>query len=175
VAYLAQPGGKELALTYNFAMLAPHRRRSEQNSRNRLPAHFLASRMHSRVALAGEAGATHASSQDLTLVTYMAGPQLRLLSPSRESRSRLAPFVQLLLGGAHASGAMASTAGHSSNAFAFRVGGGLDVPLNSALTLRAIQADYLLTLFPSQVNDRQKHPSAKRRADLSLRGIQKPL
>ncbi len=63
--------------------------------------------------------------------------------------------MQILLGGAHASGTLAGTPGHSSNAFAFRVGGGLDAPLKGALTLRVVQADYLLTLFPNQVNDRQ--------------------
>jgi hypothetical protein len=61
----------------------------------------------------------------------------------------------LLLGGSHASGTLAGTAGQSSNAFAFRAGGGLDVPLNGVLTLRAFQADYLFTRFPNQVNDRQ--------------------
>lgn len=154
VPSLAQSGGKELALTYDWM-------------RGNAPVGgcgcfalngggaSLAWQLHARIALAAEAGATRASGQDLTLATYMAGPRLRLLSPDRESRIRLAPFAQFLLGGAHASGALAGTAGHSSNAFAFRVGGGLDVPLHSALTLRAIQADYLLTRFPNQVNDRQ--------------------
>jgi hypothetical protein len=60
-----------------------------------------------------------------------------------------------LLGGSHASGALAGTVSQASNAFALRAGGGLDVPLNDALTLRAIQADYLFTRFPNQVNNRQ--------------------
>jgi peptidoglycan-associated lipoprotein len=154
VPSLAQSAGKELALTYAWM-------------RGNAPVGgcgcfalngggaSLAWPLNPRIALAAEVGATRASSQDLTLATYLAGPRLRLLSQERESRGRLAPFAQLLLGGSHASGALAGTAGHSSNAFALRAGGGLDVPLNGALTLRPIEADYLFTRFPNQVNDRQ--------------------
>jgi outer membrane immunogenic protein len=154
VPSLAQSGGKELALTYDWMRGNAPVGKCDCFALNGGGA-SLAWQLHARVSLAAEAGATRASSQDLTLATYMAGPRLRLLSPDRERRTRLAPFAQFLLGGAHASGALAGTAGHSSNAFAFRVGGGLDVPLHSALTLRVIQADYLLTRFPNQVNDRQ--------------------
>jgi len=154
VPSLAQSGGKELALTYDWMRGNAPVGKCDCFALNGGAA-SLVLRLSPRFALATEAGAARASGQDLTLVTYMAGPRFRLLSPEGESRRRLAPFAQLLLGGAHASGTLAGTPGHSSNAFAFRVGGGLDVPLNGALTLRAVQADYLLTLFPNQVNDRQ--------------------
>jgi peptidoglycan-associated lipoprotein len=154
VPALAQSAGKELALTYVWMHANAPVGGCGCFALNGGGA-SLAWPLNPRVALAAEAEATRASSHDLTLATYMAGPWLRLLSPERETRSRLAPFAQLLLGGAHASGVLAGTTGDSSNAFAFRVGGGLDLPINGALSLRAIQADYLLTLFPNHVNDRQ--------------------
>ena len=154
VPSFAQSTGKELALTYSWMRGNAPVGQCDCFALNGGGA-SLAWQMTPRIALAGDAGAARASSQDLTLATYMAGPRLRLLSPERENRVRLAPFMQILLGGAHASGTLAGTPGHSSNAFAFRVGGGLDAPLKGALTLRVVQADYLLTLFPNQVNDRQ--------------------
>jgi peptidoglycan-associated lipoprotein len=154
VPALAQSAGKELALTYDWMRGNAPVGGCGCFSLNGGSA-SLAWQLNPRLALAAEAGAARASSQDLTLATYMAGPRLRILSPEKESRSRFLPFTQLLLGGAYASGVLASVSGRSSNAFAFRAGGGLDVPLNGALTLRVIQADYLLTRFPNQVNDRQ--------------------
>jgi peptidoglycan-associated lipoprotein len=154
VPALAQSASKELALTYDWMHANAPVGGCGCFALNGGDA-SLAWQLNPRIALAAEAGAVRASSQDLTMVTYMAGPRLWLLSQERESRSRVAPFAQLLLGGSHADGALAGTAGHSSNAFAFRAGGGLDVPLNGALSLRIIQADYLFTQFPNQVNDRQ--------------------
>ena len=154
VPALAQSAGKELALTYDWMHANAPVGGCGCFALNGGGA-SLAWPLSPRIALAAEVGATRASSQDLTLATYMAGPRLRLLAPERESRSRVAPFAQLLVGGSHASGTLAGTAGQSSNAFAFRAGGGLDVPITGILTLRAFQADYLFTRFPNQVNDRQ--------------------
>jgi peptidoglycan-associated lipoprotein len=154
VPALAQSAGKELALTYDWMRANAPVGGCGCFALNGGGA-SLAWPLSPRIALAAEVGATRASSQNLTLVTYSAGPRFRFLTPERESHNRLAPYAQLLLGGSHASGTLAGTAGQSSNAFAFRAGGGLDVPLNGVLTLRAFQADYLFTRFPNQVNDRQ--------------------
>ncbi len=154
VSLLAQSAGKELALTYGGMRANEPVGGCGCFALNGGGA-SLAWPLSPRIALAAEVGATRASSQDLTLVTYTAGPRFRFLTPERESHDRLAPYAQLLLGGSHASGILAGTAGQSSNAFAFQAGGGLDVPLNGVLTLRALQADYLFTRFPNRVNDRQ--------------------
>ena len=154
VPALAQSASKELALTYDWMRANAPVGGCGCFALNGGGA-SLAWPLSPRIALAAEVGATRASGQDLTLAIYTAGPRFRFLTPERESHNRLAPYAQLLLGGSHASGTLAGTAGQSSNAFAFRAGGGLDVPLNGVLTLRAFQADYLFTRFPNQVNDRQ--------------------
>ena len=151
---LAQAGGEELALTYNWMRGNAPVGTCGCFALNGGDA-SLSWKLNPRLALTVEAGATRASSQDLTLATYLAGPRLRLLSPERSTHSRLQPFAQLLAGTAHASGALAGTAGHSSSAFAMRAGGGLDVPLNGFLSLRVVEANYLLARIPNQVNDRQ--------------------
>jgi hypothetical protein len=41
--------------------------------------------------------------------------------------------------------------------FATRVGGGIDVPLNSRFALRVVQLDYYLTTFANSTNDHQNN------------------
>jgi outer membrane immunogenic protein len=113
------------------------------------------------VGLAGEFDGVTNSKVDvaghsLTLLTVLAGPRYRLVS----SRGRLVPFAQILVGGAHASGGLYAASGSSSgsaNAFAASMGGGVDVALNPRLSLRLVQAEYLLTLLPNAVNSRQNN------------------
>lgn len=108
----------------------------------------------------GEVGSEHASNIDgsasgLTLTSFLGG-----LRFSPHPGHRIAPFVQLLLGGAHASGALTpGTSGlsGSANGFAFAPGGGLDVKLKNHFALRAVQVDYLLTRINNGGNDHQNN------------------
>jgi outer membrane immunogenic protein len=100
-------------------------------------------------------GNVNASGHSLTLLSYLAGPRYRL-SPAR----RFSPFAQILVGVAHASGALYAPSGSASggaNAFATSIGGGVDLGLNRHVSLRLVEADYLLTLLPNGVNSRQNN------------------
>ena len=112
-------------------------------------------------AVVGQIGAQHASNiggtsgADLTLTSYLFGGRF-----SQRIGDRLLPFAQVLLGGAHASGALApqnSGLGGSGNAFAFTAGGGLDIGLTRRLAIRAVDLDYYLTRFDNGVNQRQNN------------------
>lgn len=95
------------------------------------------------------------SGADLTLTTFVAGPRY-----SFEVGRRVAPFAQVLVGGAHASGSLAAgniLIDSSSNAFAMLAGGGLDIALNRHFAIRAVEADYFMTRFKNGVNDRQNN------------------
>jgi hypothetical protein len=78
-------------------------------------------------------GSTH-------LITYLAGPQFSF-------PARVSPFVHGLFGGAHESvNANFSIAPlGSSNAFAFAIGGGIDLKAERFVSLRLIQIDYVYT------------------------------
>ncbi|MFZ0318984.1 MAG: outer membrane beta-barrel protein [Candidatus Sulfotelmatobacter sp.] len=112
------------------------------------------------LALIGDVSVTHASyinatDSDLTLTSYLFGPRY-----SRVVRSRFLPFAQVLIGGAHASGALATSSSGvaaSANSFAMALGGGLDIPVTHRLAFRPIQVDYYLTRFPNGVNDHQNN------------------
>jgi len=115
------------------------------------------------VSMVADFGAQHAgnflgSGRDLTLASYLFGPQL-----SYRKSGRFTPFAHVLLGGAHASGSAFSTqaAGAgvslSESAFALKAGGGMDVKLTEFLALRVFDVDYYLTRFPNAVNDRQNN------------------
>ena len=84
----------------------------------------------------GDFGAYHASpfGSSLNTYTFLAGPRF-----SARNRSRITPFAQALIGGAHL------TAGGSSGSvtpFAIGGGGGIDVRMTEHLALRP-QLDYL--------------------------------
>jgi outer membrane immunogenic protein len=98
-------------------------------------------------------GNVDASGKSLTLLTYVAGPHYRLFA----SQHRLDPYAQVLVGGSHASGGIYGSG--ATNAFATSIGGGLDLRLTQHLSLRLIDADYLLTLLPNGVNSRQNNLS----------------
>ena len=92
-----------------------------------------------------------AVSADGTVFTYMAGPRF-----SYRNETRFTPFLQVLGGGVHASpvtvngcvGA-ACTPLPAQNAFAMAAGGGVDIRLTHMLSLRAVQAEYMMTRFDS--------------------------
>jgi outer membrane immunogenic protein len=113
-------------------------------------------RFTDHVALAGDVTVAHAGNvlgtqQDFTLTAYQAGPRFYL-----PMRTQWSAFGHILLGGAHAGGAAFQSAS-SSNAFAATLGGGLQVRLRPAVTLRLLDADYYLTKFANGGNDHQNN------------------
>lgn len=82
--------------------------------------------------------------------TYMLGPRY-----SFRSHSRLTPFLQVLVGVAHADEVVLDCKDQiyacrplpSENAFALTAGGGLDYRLTHRVAVRLFQAEYLLTRF----------------------------
>jgi outer membrane immunogenic protein len=120
---------------------------------------WIAYKLGAGVAVVGELGSSYASNIDattasLTLTSFMGGPRYSW------RHGKLAPFGQVLLGGAHASGGLTpDSAGKdgSSNAFAMAAGAGLDIELTRRFSLRAVQADYLLTRFTNSLNDHQNN------------------
>ena len=81
--------------------------------------------------------------------TYTIGPVLTARLPIVQ------PFVHALFGGI-----TTKAEGVSDNAFAMFVGGGLDIGLRKGIGLRLIQADWLLTKFRDQTQERQGRVSA---------------
>jgi hypothetical protein len=65
------------------------------------------------------------------------------------------PFVHALFGGA----TLSSGAG-TDNTFAMFLGGGLDIGLRKGIGLRLVQADWLMTQFRQQTQNRQGRVSA---------------
>jgi peptidoglycan-associated lipoprotein len=112
------------------------------------------------LGIVGEVASQHASnisgsSADLTLTSFLAGPRY-----TWGHAFHFAPFAQVLLGGAHASGSLApgsSGLPGSANSFGMIAGGGLDIGLTRHIALRAFEADYYLTRFDNGVNDHQNN------------------
>ena len=107
-------------------------------------------------ALAGDlavvtAGNVASSGQSLTLLSYQVGPRFYL------PLKRVTPFGQVLVGGAHAFNPAFGGVGHSADAFAATVGGGVDLSLNRMFALRLVEADYFVTTFANGVNDHQNN------------------
>lgn len=76
--------------------------------------------------------------------TYTLGPVLTARLPVVQ------PFVHALFGGATISGA-----GVSDSAFTMFLGGGFDIGLRKGIGLRLVQADWLMTQFRGQTQNRQ--------------------
>jgi hypothetical protein len=90
------------------------------------------------------------------LFTYLFGPQIKIHTHG------LQPFGALLVGGAHSN--LYGTAFHdcgvtfvctsgqapSGNAFAFDIGGGVDIPLGHHFEVRPVEFDYLMTDFQNR-------------------------
>ena len=81
--------------------------------------------------------------------TYLFGPRL-----SFRNHSRVTPFAQILFGAAHAGEVTLSgctgascTPLSAQTSFALTAGGGFDIRLARHISLRAIQAEYLMTRF----------------------------
>jgi len=115
----------------------------------------------SRWAVVAEITAEHTGSapvadNSLTLSSYQAGIRYRIAEPWMKGSHALQPFAQALLGGAHSSGGVAGAADDSTS-FAFRVGGGIDLPISARFAVRIVQADYYLTVARNGVNDRQNN------------------
>lgn len=84
-----------------------------------------------------------------SVYTYTIGPVLTARLPVVQ------PFVHALFGGA-----TISAGGAHDNAFAMLVGGGLDIGLRKGIGIRLVQADWLMTKFGSENQDRQGRVSA---------------
>jgi outer membrane immunogenic protein len=114
-----------------------------------------------RLSLVGEVSVEHAGNvlstgRSLTLTSYLAGGRYRLPQPWIHGRYAPQPFAQVLVGGGHAGGGIAG-AGDGSSTFVTRIGGGIDLPMHSSISIRIIQADYYLTDFANSVNDHQNN------------------
>jgi len=89
-----------------------------------------------------------------TAYTYLFGPRL-----SFRNETRLTPFVQVLAGGVHASAVTVNGCAGTGctvlpvqSSFALTGGGGLDIRLTHHISIRAVQAEYMLTRFPGVAN-----------------------
>ena len=87
---------------------------------------------------------------------FLFGPQFQFRG------SRIAPFARVMAGGAHRrfSGLLSGRPTDlKDTAFAFGTGGGVDVKINKRVSLRLVQADYLLTRFEllDQYNPKTEH------------------
>jgi hypothetical protein len=84
-----------------------------------------------------------------SVYTYTAGPVLTARLPVVQ------PFVHALFGGATASGT-----GVRNNAFAMFLGGGLDIGFRKGIGFRLFQADWMMTKYGNQTQDKQGRVSA---------------
>jgi opacity protein-like surface antigen len=89
--------------------------------------------------------------------TYLFGPRV-----SYRHLGRITPFGQTLFGIAHAT-SDTYLLGHNQTDFAMTVGGGFDYRLSRRLSLRPIQADYLLTRFKEFVETSDRPTQANLR------------
>jgi hypothetical protein len=105
---------------------------------------------------AEHAGSAPPVRDSLTLTSFLAGARYTLPRPWLSGSHRPEPFAQILLGAAHAGGGEAGVA-DGLYSFATRIGGGIDIPVNSHLAVRVIQLDYYLTTFANATNDHQNN------------------
>src|SRR5258708_29484945 len=84
-----------------------------------------------------------------SVYTYTVGPVISARLPVVQ------PFLHALFGGA-----TATVGGARDNAFAMLLGGGLDIGFRKGIALRLVQADWLLTKFGNENQDRQGRGSA---------------
>jgi outer membrane immunogenic protein len=116
---------------------------------------------HPRIAAVAETSAENATGalptkKSLTLVSYLAGARYWLPQPWPGGAHSPQPFAQVLLGAVHAGGGIAGT-GDGAYSFATRIGGGLDLPVNSHFAFRLIQVDYYLTHSVNAANNHQNN------------------
>lgn len=94
------------------------------------------------------------SQQGLSLITYMAGPRY-----SFSMARRLTIYGQVVVGGVHGFDSYfprnnAQSTG-AANSLAFAPGGGVEVGVRNWLSVRAVEAEFLLTHLPNDTNDYQ--------------------
>ena len=102
----------------------------------------------------GHANNISSLGQNLTLMTYTAGP--RVLYPRR----RYVFFGQALFGGAHGSDSYFPTStgySTSANSFAYSFGGGADVNVTRRIAIRALDVQFLHTAFANGSSNVQRH------------------
>jgi outer membrane immunogenic protein len=117
--------------------------------------------LRSRWALVTEisvenAGDALSRGKSLTVTSSLVGARYLLPQPWLRGPHGLQPFTQLLLGPAHAGGGLAGS-GDGTYAFATRMGGGVDLPMNSRIAVRIIQIDYSFTHFANATNNHQNN------------------
>lgn len=94
------------------------------------------------------------SQQGLSMITYMAGPRY-----SFRTTRRLTVYGQFLIGGVHGFDSyfpkndMQSTG--AANSLAFAPGGGLEIGIKKGLSVRAVEAEFLVTHLPNDLNEHQ--------------------
>jgi outer membrane protein OmpA-like peptidoglycan-associated protein len=107
------------------------------------------------LGVAGEITAGHATNisslgQNLTLMTFLAGPRVSW------RHGRFTPFAEFLLGGVRGTGSYFPTATSSSSSasgFSYSTGGGLDVRLTERFGIRAFDFQFLRTDLPNGKGD----------------------
>jgi opacity protein-like surface antigen len=109
----------------------------------------LAGNLNSWMGIVADVGAGSIDDSGLSgnIFTYMFGPRI-----SYRHNDRFTPFGQVLVGGARLR-VNVPTSGSSNttlNAWAVALGGGVDVKLSNHFSIRAVQAEYLMTRFNSQ-------------------------
>ena len=77
-------------------------------------------------------------------INFLFGPRVNF-----RNYGKVTPYAQFLLGGDHATASATGFPSTSANAFAFTLGGGLDIRLSPNVSLRAIQFEYFDTHFNS--------------------------
>ena len=111
------------------------------------------------LALTAEATGGHANNisnlgQDLTLITFAAGPRLQY------HYHRFVPFGQALFGAAHGSDSYfptGSTYSTTATSFAYTAGGGLDINLTHHIAIRPLEVQLLHTSLPNGTTNVQRH------------------
>ena len=114
--------------------------------------------------LVAEFAGAHSSSLSssgvgLTTFTYLAGPR-RTFQLGGGEKHKVSAFVQVLLGGVHASEGLfpgGTAMKGSANSFALSAGAGLEAGLTRRISLRLIQADYLHTRLPNLYDNYQSN------------------
>jgi outer membrane immunogenic protein len=94
------------------------------------------------------------SQQGLSLITYMAGPRYSFLVAKR-----LTIYGQVVVGGMHGFDSYfprsdAQSTG-AANSLAFAPGGGVEIGVRDWLSVRAVEAEFLVTHLPNDANDHQ--------------------
>jgi outer membrane immunogenic protein len=118
-------------------------------------------RFHGPWSIVADFSAEHTSSagplgNSLTLTSFLAGPRYQIPQHWLEGNHQPQPFAQILLGSTHGGGGVAGVADGAFE-FATRIGGGIDVSVNSHFAVRVIQIDYYLTTFANSTNNHQNN------------------